>query len=298
MRLHGGDLDWLMGKRVEPVLVADEQLQGCQHHQQQERHPHHGARVFRMPVGQQIACADRQHDKSGSEERRIEHMRESIGEARIEDDRPPVQRHGDAIDDLMAGRRVHPAVRRQHPERREHGSSRHGNGREHLQPARHAAPAEQHDAEECGLQEKRRKHLIADQRANNVAGEDREAAPVGAELVGEHDSRHHAHRERHREDAGPEPRQLLKAILSAHDPPDHQRGDKRRQPDGEGREDDVESDRERELQPRQQDGIEFHVNWLRRRGTARLRHYAALPMRHSALRGAAKQPCKSAGRGS
>ena len=154
--------------------------------------------------------------------------------------------------------RVHPAVRRQNPEGGGHGADGHDNGRNHLQPARHPAPAEQHDAEEGRLQEKRGQHLVADQRADDVAGEDREAAPVGAELVGQHDPGDDAHRERHREDAGPEPRQPLVAVPAGRDPHHQQRGDIGRQPDGEGREDDVERDRESELQSRDQDRIEFH----------------------------------------
>ena len=77
---------------------------------------------------------------------------------------------------------------------------------------RHAVPAEQQDAEEGRFEEEGGQHLVADQRADDVAGDDREAAPVGAELVGQHDPRHDAHAERHREDLGPEPREPVIAL--------------------------------------------------------------------------------------
>ena len=45
VRLHGGDLDRLVLERVEPVLVADEELQRRQHREHADRHAHHGARL-------------------------------------------------------------------------------------------------------------------------------------------------------------------------------------------------------------------------------------------------------------
>ena len=50
-----------------------------------------------------------------------------------------------------------------------------------------------------------------------------------------------------------------------------ERGDIGRQPDGEARKDDVERDREGELQPRQQDGIEVHGFNPQQSGTAQSR---------------------------
>jgi hypothetical protein len=57
----------------------------------------------------------------------------------------------------------------------------------HVQPGRHAVPAEQQDAEKRRLEEEGGQHLVADQRADHIARDMREAAPVGAELVGQHD---------------------------------------------------------------------------------------------------------------
>ena len=81
--------------------------------------------------------------------------------------------------------------------------------RQHVQPGRHAVAAEQQDAEEGRFEEERGEHLVAGERPDDVAGDDREAAPVGAELVGQHDARDDAHAERDREDLGPEPGEPL-----------------------------------------------------------------------------------------
>ena len=70
VRLHGGDLDRLMLERVEPVQVADQQLQRREHRQQHHRHLHHGAGLLGMAVGERVARADRQHHEAGGEDRR------------------------------------------------------------------------------------------------------------------------------------------------------------------------------------------------------------------------------------
>jgi hypothetical protein len=63
-----------------------------------------------------------------------------------------------------------------------------------------ALHAEQHDAEEAGLEEEGGQHLVAHQRADDRAGLVGEGRPVGAELVGHHDARHDAHAEGDGED--------------------------------------------------------------------------------------------------
>ena len=247
-----------MLERVEAVLVADQQLQRRQHRGQADRHAQHDAAFLDMVAGDQVARAHRQHHEAGGEVGGIEHVREAIGEARIEDDGEPVGRKSDAVLELVAGRRLHPAIGRQDPERRDRGAGRHHHRRQHVEPGRHPVEAEQQHAEERRLQEERRQHLVAEQRPQHVAGDDREAAPIGAELVGQHDARHHAHRKRDREDLGPEPHQPLVALVAAAQPDRAERGDIGRQADGEARENDVKNDGEGELQTGQQDRIKIH----------------------------------------
>jgi hypothetical protein len=102
-----------------------------------------------------------------------------------------------------------------------------------------------------------------EERAEHVAGAARELAPVGAELERHDDPGHHAHAERHGEDPGPEPGQTTVHGTPALQPDRLEHDDPRREPDGERREQDVERDAERELQSRQQHGIEVHAISLR-----------------------------------
>ncbi len=225
MRLHGCDLDRLMRKRVEAVLVADEQLQRRQDHHQADRHAQHGAAFLDIFSGDQVTRADRQHHETGGEIGGVEHMREAVWEARIENGGDPVGRKRDAVLELESGWRLHPAIGRQNPERRSGGAERDDRRRHHIEPRRHAIKAEQQYAEERCFQEERGEHLITDERADHVADDDREAAPVSAELVGHHDPRHHAHRKRDREDLGPETHQLVIALRPGAQPQHAERGD-------------------------------------------------------------------------
>jgi hypothetical protein len=127
-----------------------------------------------------------------------------------------------------------------------------------VQPARYALAAKQQDGEEARFQEKRAEYLIAGEGPDDIAGDSREAAPVGAELVGQHHAGNDAHAERHRENLGPEPGDPEKAITAGQPRRDVERGDIGRQSDGEAWKDDVERDGEGKLQPRQQDRIEIH----------------------------------------
>ncbi len=258
MRFHRRDLDRLMRERVEAVLVADEQLQRRKDGHEPDRHAQHGAAFLDIFAADHVARAYRQHHEAGGEIGGIEHVREAVRKARVEDDGEPVDRKRDAVFDLVAGRRLHPAIGRQNPEGGGGGTDRNHHSREHIEPGRHALKAEQQHAEEGRLQEECRQHLVAEQRSEHVAAKNREPAPISADLVGQHDPRHHAHRERDCENLGPELHQLPVAVRAGAQPDRAERGDIGRQPDGEARKNDVKNDGEGELQPGQQDRIKIH----------------------------------------
>ena len=132
-------------------------------------------------------------------------------------------------------------------------------GGDDVQQRVHAVPAEQHDPEEGGLEEERRQHFVADERPDDVADDDREAAPVRAELIGEHDAGDDAHRERDGEDLRPEAGEVAQVLAPGHAPAHEQRRDERGEPDREAREDDMEGDRERELDACEEKGVNVHV---------------------------------------
>src|SRR5688500_6280603 len=147
----------------------------------------------------------------------------------------------------MAGRRLHPRVERQDPERRQRGARGDDDGGGDVHPAGNLVHAEQHHAEERGLEEERGQHLVGEQRPGDVAHLVHVAGPVGAELEAHDDARHHAHREGEREDlhpelVGAEPRRIARALVAQ--PEHHQQPG---EADADGREQDVEGDVQPEL---------------------------------------------------
>ena len=84
MRFDRGDLDRPVLERVQPVPVADEELQRAEQRQHADAHVHHGAGFLAMAAGQEGSAADRQHDQRGGQIGRRQHVREAVGEARVE----------------------------------------------------------------------------------------------------------------------------------------------------------------------------------------------------------------------
>ncbi len=120
-----------------------------------------------------------------------------------------------------------------------------------MQSRAHLGAAEEHDAEEARLEEEGAQHLVTHERADDgprPVGEDR---PVGAELVGHHDARDHAHAEGDGEDHLPVVEEPQVEIVAGPQMQAVQDGEIAREANGEGREDDVERHRERELEPRE-----------------------------------------------
>jgi len=208
------------------------------------------------PIAQQMERADRADHQRRGQVGGQHHVHEPVGEGRVEDDRPPVQRHELArLVDVEPGRRLHPGIDRENPEGRDHGADRyHDRGRE-MQSAADALHAEQHDAEEAGLQEEGGQHLVGHERPEHRPGPVGKHRPVGAELVGHDHAGHHAHAEGEREDLQPvlEQGQIDGAAGAQPQPFEH--GEIAGQPDRERREHDVERHREGELHPGQQDGV-------------------------------------------
>ena len=133
----------------------------------------------------------------------------------------------------------------------------HAAGKE-VEARRHAVAPEQHDAEERRLEHEGGEGLVAEQRTLDRAGLLREPAPVGAELERHDDAGHDAHAEGDREDLDPEIEHAPVERVAGGQPRALDRRQPRGQPDREGREDDVKADDERELDARQEDGIEIH----------------------------------------
>ena len=193
-----------MFQRVEPVLVAGDDLDRRHQRGHPHRHREHHARAGEVPVAQQVPGADRADHQRGGQVRRQHHVHEAVGEGRVEDHLEPVG--GDELPlgvEGVAGRRLHPGIGGENPERRNQRADRDHQRRQKMQPGTDALQAEQHDAEEARFEEERGQHLIGHQRADHGAGLVGEGRPVGAELVGHHDAGHDAHAERDGEDLEP-----------------------------------------------------------------------------------------------
>jgi hypothetical protein len=107
-----------MFKRVETMLVTEQNLQRDKHRQQPQRHrQHHACFVHRSSLADQIG-GDSDDNEAGGDEEADDRMPQAVGEGRAEDDLEPILGKEPPVHDLVAGRRLHPAVGRQDPERR------------------------------------------------------------------------------------------------------------------------------------------------------------------------------------
>jgi hypothetical protein len=108
-----------MFERVEAMLVAKEDLQGHERRQKPESHrQHHAGFIHRSALADQPG-GDPDHDKTGRNKEADDSVRQAIGEGRAEDDREPILGEEAPVDDLVAGRRLHPAIGGENPERGE-----------------------------------------------------------------------------------------------------------------------------------------------------------------------------------
>ena len=185
MAFHRHDLGGLMLQGVQPVHVADENLDRGGDQDHAHGHGEHLARALVGPLLHQVPGPDCADHEAGGQIGRQQHVGEAIGEGGIEDDLEPVGRY--ELADLVDGvalRRLHPAVHRQDPEGRGEGADRDHQGGHEVQLLADAVQAEQHDAQETRLQEEGAEHLIGHQGADDRSGLVGEDRPVGAELVG------------------------------------------------------------------------------------------------------------------
>ena len=109
-RLDRRQLRRLMLERVEAMRVAEQKLQRDQHGQQPQRHRQHRAGLLDEAPAPQIGGRDADDDEAGGDVDGVNRVGEPVGKRRAEDDLQPVLRHESAVDDFVAGGRLHPAV--------------------------------------------------------------------------------------------------------------------------------------------------------------------------------------------
>ena len=121
-----------------------------------------------------------------------------------------------------------------------------------------AFAAEQQHAEEGGLDGEGREALVGEEPALDRPRSPSELGPVGAELELHDDAGHHPEPEGNGKDPQPEVEQFPVDRPRCGDVQRLEEREPCRQPDREGREDDVERDREGELHARQDQGGKIH----------------------------------------
>ncbi len=252
---HRRHLLRLVLQRVQAVQVTGDDLQRDQHRTQRQA----GAQRLAGPglrlAAQHLPGGHTGQQKGHRQPRGQQHMHQPVRERGVEDDLRPRGGKELAVADLEAGRRVHPRVQRQDPERAHRGAEGHQEGGDQVHPLADAAMAEQHDAQEAGLQEKRRQHLVAQQRAGDVAHALHEARPVGAELEAHHDAADHTECKAQRKHLGPEAVGAQPGHVLGLQPAPAEEQQRPAECDGDGGEQDVEADVGRELHAGEHEGV-------------------------------------------
>ena len=254
---HRHHLDGLMLQGVEAVLIAGENLD----RRDQRRHPHrhrkHHPRPRKMLIALQVKRPDGAYHECCREIGREHHMNEAVGKGRVDNRLEPFGWNELPLGiDGVAGRRLHPGIGGENPEGGNQRADCDHQGCEEMQLVTDPLKAEEHYAEEPGFEEKCGEYLIGHQRADNGTGPVGERGPVGAELVGHHDARHHAHAERDGKDLQPIIEQVDEDFASGPQPQGFEHCEKTRKSDREGGKHDVKRHRECELCPGQHYGIQ------------------------------------------
>src|SRR5437763_4010692 len=106
-----------------------------------------------MLASPEMKRRDAGDDEGTDDEARTHHMCEAIGERRVEDHLPPVERMVDALGvGDRAGRRLHPAVRGDDPGRAEERARGHHAACKEVHAFAYSSFAEENDADEAGLE--------------------------------------------------------------------------------------------------------------------------------------------------
>src|SRR5262249_49121251 len=145
-------------------------------------------------------------DETRGDEEADDGVCQAIREGWTEDYGEPVLGKEAPVDDLVARRRLHPAVGGQDPERRKERSERNHEGGNEMRPRRHELASEQEYAEKSRLQEEGSDAFIGEQGAEDIRRRIGKAAPVRAELERHDHAGHHADPEGDRENPDPEHR--------------------------------------------------------------------------------------------
>ena len=164
--LHGRHLYRLVGQGVKPVKITQHQLQGGHKDRHDHGHAEHQAGMADIKPAPQIVGPDTAHHEGRGQVRGRDHVHETVGKGGAEDDLEPVGR----IEQVVVSHKkslgcLHPADGREDPEGRNKGADGHDQGCHKMDLGAHPIPAEEHDSQKGGLQEKGGQHLVTQQGA-------------------------------------------------------------------------------------------------------------------------------------
>ena len=154
--LHCGKFCWLMLEGIHPVEIPKNHLKWDQKGQQPKRHRKHNSAFGYGFAAPDRVCPDADYDQCCRDIKPRHRVPQPIWKRRVEDDGPPVRGEVAAVNDLVPGRRLHPAVDCQDPERREQRAERHHERREEIEWLRNQSPARIEARPEMRLQERTR----------------------------------------------------------------------------------------------------------------------------------------------
>ena len=209
-----GDFRRLVLQGIQAMGVADARLNRRDDQRHPHRHREHTLNGRAFIAAQQMPCARCADEEGGGKERSGRHMQQTVRERGVKDHFKPVCRNQLTVNHFITLRRVHKAVGGKDPEGRHQGAQRHHTGREEVQPWPDAIPAEHHHPKEASFQEEGGQHLISQQRAGDTARKGGESAPVGAELIGHHQTGYHPHTKVHSENLQPEMIQIAPGFIT------------------------------------------------------------------------------------
>ncbi len=133
---------------VQPVQVAEQQLGRGDKDRHDHGHAEHDPGMLYVQPPPQVVRADACHHECGGHVGGRDHVNEAIGKGGVEDDLEPVGRiEQPVLSDAKPLGRLHPAVGRENPERRDQGAGRHDDGGGKMHFLAHPVPAEKHDAQ-------------------------------------------------------------------------------------------------------------------------------------------------------
>ena len=162
--LHGSNFGRLVLQGVKAVHVAHQELQRNHASSSEDGRTHGFVGAACGAAFEQLPSAQTSDQERSGQCRGEQLVGKPVRKGGVKNHRQPIGGDELAVDDFETCRGVHPGVQAQNPEGRHGGAKRDQKSGNQVHPLAYPAATKEHDAQKAGLQEKRRQHLIAQQR--------------------------------------------------------------------------------------------------------------------------------------